>query len=55
MTTLFTQALRAATLGLLLSYAWSQPLVFAVDVALVLSGVPVYLWWSRRRAAAVSG
>ena len=44
-----------ASLGLLGSYAWSQPGVFAVDVALVLSGVPVYLWWSRRRAAAVSG
>lgn len=42
-----------ASLGLLLSYAWSQPLVFAVDVGIVLLGVPVYLWWSRR--ARVSG
>jgi hypothetical protein len=33
-----------ASLGLLISYAWSQPLVFAVDVAIVLlggAGVPV--------------
>ena len=37
-----------ASVGLLISYAWSQPGVFAVDVAIVLSGVPVYLWWSRR-------
>lgn len=43
-----------ASLGLLLSYAWSQPVVFAVDVGIVMLGVPVYLWWSRR-ASAVSG
>jgi amino acid transporter len=38
----------AASLGLLASYAWSQPQVFAVDVALVLTGVPVFLAWTRR-------
>jgi len=42
-----------ASLGLLLSYAWSQPVVFAVDLGIVLLGVPVYLAWSSR--ARVSG
>lgn len=38
----------AASLFLLVNYAWTQPAVFAVDCAVVLAGVPVYLLWSRR-------
>lgn len=37
-----------ASMGLLASYAVSQPGVFFVDVAIVLSGVPVYFYWSRK-------
>ncbi len=40
----------AASLFLLISYAVQQPLVFAVDLAILLAGVPVYWWWSRRAA-----
>lgn len=42
----------AASVFLLGNYAWTQPLVFLVDCALVLSGIPVFFLWSRR---AVSG
>lgn len=38
----------AASLFLLGSYAVTQPLVFLIDCALVLSGIPVFLVWSRR-------
>jgi amino acid transporter len=40
----------AASLFLLISYAVQQPLVFAVDLAILLAGVPVYWLWSRRNA-----
>jgi len=26
--------------------------VFAVDIAVVLTGIPVYLYWTRRRSGA---
>ena len=41
----------AASVFLLANYAVSQPLVFLVDCALVLSGIPVFVLWSRRAAA----
>lgn len=40
----------AASVFLLANYAITQPLVFLVDCALVLSGIPVFFLWSRRRA-----
>jgi len=40
----------AASLFLLISYAVQQPQVFAVDLAILLTGVPVYWLWSRRNA-----
>ncbi len=42
----------AASLFLLGSYAVTQPTVFLIDCALVLSGIPVYLAWSSRRREA---
>lgn len=39
----------AASVFLLVIYAGSQPLVFAIDCALVLSGIPVYWLWTRGR------
>lgn len=39
-----------ASMGLLASYAVSQPGVFFIDVLIVLSGIPVYLYWSRKAA-----
>ncbi len=39
-----------ASLFLLISYAVQQPLVFAVDLAILATGVPVYLLWSARNA-----
>jgi amino acid transporter len=41
-----------ASIFLLGNYALSQPAVFAVDCALVLSGIPVFVLWDRQRAAA---
>ena len=40
----------AASLFLLVSYAVQQPRVFAVNLLILLAGVPVYLLWSRRAA-----
>ena len=39
----------AASVFLLVVFAGSQPLVFAIDGALVLSGIPVYWLWTRGR------
>ncbi len=39
-----------AALFLLGNYMISEPLVFGLDVAVVLSGVPVFWLWTRRRA-----
>ena len=37
-----------AAVGLLTNYAVRAPMEFAVNVAVVLAGIPVYLWWRRR-------
>ena len=37
-----------ATLYLLGNYAVTETRVFAIDIAVVLTGVPVYLYWTRR-------
>lgn len=44
----------AASVFLLGNYAWRQPYVFLADCALVLSGIPVFVLWTRhaRRVAA---
>lgn len=41
----------AASLFLLGSYALQQPRVFLADLLILLAGVPVYLFWSRRADA----
>ncbi|MBE0592753.1 MAG: amino acid permease, partial [Gemmatimonadales bacterium] len=38
-----------ATLYLLGNYAVTETRIFATDIAVVLTGVPVYLYWTRRR------
>ncbi len=40
-----------ASLALLLSYAVHQPLAFALNLAVLATGIPVYVAWSRRAAA----
>jgi len=30
------------------NYMISEPLIFAVNVAVILAGLPVYWWWERR-------
>src|SRR5581483_8535520 len=42
----------AGSLLLLGNYLVSQPLLFLLDVAVILAGVPVYGAWTRRRAGA---
>ncbi|HEY8374971.1 MAG TPA: amino acid permease, partial [Nannocystis sp.] len=42
----------AASLFLLGSYALSQPLLFVANCAVILTGIPVFVLWSRRAAAA---
>lgn len=39
----------AAALFLLANYMLREPRLFAIDVAVILSGVPIYLLWRRRR------
>jgi amino acid transporter len=39
----------AATVFLLGNYALREPALFAINIAVVLSGVPVYVLWTRRR------
>lgn len=39
-----------ATLYLLGNYAVTETRIFAIDLAVVLTGVPVYLYWTRRTA-----
>ena len=36
---------------LLGNYMLTQPRLFAADVAVILTGLPVYVWWRRRAAA----
>lgn len=45
----------AAALYLLGDYMISEPLLFFADVGVVLTGVPVYLWWERRQARRGAG
>lgn len=40
----------AATIFLLGNYLVREPLTFAVDIAIILAGVPVYWLWQRRNA-----
>jgi amino acid transporter len=40
-----------ASIFLLGNYAWNKPQQFGIDCALVLSGIPVFMLWNRRRAA----
>jgi amino acid transporter len=44
-----------AALYLLGNYMVSEPLLFWADVGVVLTGVPVYLWWERRNARRGAG
>jgi APA family basic amino acid/polyamine antiporter len=44
-----------ASIFLLGNYAWNKPQQFGIDCALVLSGVPVFVLWNRRRAANPTG
>jgi amino acid transporter len=39
-----------AALFILGNYMISEPVLFFVDVGVVLTGIPVYLWWERRNA-----
>jgi APA family basic amino acid/polyamine antiporter len=39
-----------ATLYLLGNYAVTETRIFAVDIVVVLTGVPVYAYWTRRRS-----
>jgi APA family basic amino acid/polyamine antiporter len=47
-------------LYLLGNYMITEPFLFFVDVAVILTGIPIYVWWARHRgkggtAAVVSG
>jgi amino acid transporter len=37
-----------ATLYLLGNYLVSEPLIFTIDIAVILTGIPAYLYWERR-------
>jgi len=39
----------AAAVFLLANYMVREPRLFLIDVGVVLSGLPVYFWWRRRR------
>ncbi len=41
----------AALLGVMLVLLWAKPLTAGAGLAIVLLGVPVYLWWSKRASA----
>jgi APA family basic amino acid/polyamine antiporter len=41
-----------ALLGVMGTLLWAKPLTAGAGVAIVLLGVPVYLWWSKRAATA---
>lgn len=38
-----------SALFLLGNYMISEPLLFWADIGVILAGIPVYLWWTRRR------
>jgi len=37
-----------AALFLLGNYMFSEPLTFAINVLIILAGLPVYWWWEKR-------
>ena len=41
-----------ALLGVMGTLLWAKPLTAGAGVAIVLLGVPVYLWWSKKAATA---
>jgi hypothetical protein len=41
-----------ALVGVMLTLLWAKPLTAGAGLAIVLLGVPVYMWWSRRAATA---
>ena len=41
-----------ALVGVMLTLLWAKPLTAGTGLAIVLVGVPVYLWWSKRASAA---
>jgi basic amino acid/polyamine antiporter, APA family len=43
-----------AALFLLGNYLVRETASFAVDIGIILSGVPVYLWWTSRQRAATA-
>jgi len=44
-----------AALYILGNYMVSEPVLFFADVGVVLTGIPVYLWWERRNARRGTG
>jgi APA family basic amino acid/polyamine antiporter len=40
-----------ALAGVMLTLLWAKPLTAGAGLAIVLLGVPVYMWWSRRATA----
>ncbi|HWA40566.1 MAG TPA: hypothetical protein VG712_03085, partial [Gemmatimonadales bacterium] len=41
-----------ALVGVMITQLWAKPLTAGAGLAIVLLGVPVYAWWSKRAAAA---
>jgi APA family basic amino acid/polyamine antiporter len=41
-----------ALLGVMGTLLWAKPLTAGAGVAIVLLGVPVYLWWSKKAGTA---